>query len=213
MSGTNVSEIAIHSFVIAALVAIGVGCTAHYPEGPTPTPTLAGLQLHYPSPLEFVVPGSTTRLILYAINSEGVYEDVSTRASWLSGNPSVFTSMGNGSVRGVSNGTADVIATYQGLTTTATIVVRSGGQGLDVNVPFIEVGKTSQATATATLVNFTRMDVTSRCTWTSSNPSVATVESGKITAHGPGSASITARFETFGSATIYLSVPPLRSLP
>jgi Bacterial Ig-like domain (group 2) len=212
LSGTDVSEIAIRSFVIAALVAIGVSCTAHYPESPTPTPTLAGLQLHYPSPLESILPGTTTSLILYAINSEGVYEDVSTRANWSSGNPSVFTSMGNGNVRGVSNGTSHVIATYQGLSTTATIVV-GGRTGLDVSIPFIGVGETRQATAAVTLQNRIRMDVTSRSTWTSSDPSIVTVEAGNITAHGPGSASITARFETFGSATVYLSVPPIRSLP
>jgi len=210
--GTYVFEIAIRSFVIAALVALGIGCTAHFPESPTPAATLAGLQLHYPSPHEVITPGSTTRLILYAINSEGVYEDVSTRANWSSGNPSVLTSMGNGSIRGVSGGTSHVIATYQGLSTTATIVV-GFSTGFDVRIPYIEAGETRQATATATFQNFSRMDVTSRSTWTSSDPRIVTVEAGNITAHGPGSASITARFETFGSATIYLSVPPIRSLP
>jgi Big-like domain-containing protein len=212
VSCRNSYEVAIRGLVIAGFVTSGIGCKANYPEGPTPTPALAGIQLHYSSNHEFINPGSFARLILYAIDTEGVYQDVSTRASWVSGNTSIFTSAGIGSVRGVSDGTANMIATYQGLTTTATIVVARNPQGLDLDLPFtIPVGETGQATARQ--LNIARTDVTSRCTWTSSDPRVVTVEAGNVTAHGPGTASITARFETFGSATIYLSVPPIRSLP
>jgi uncharacterized protein YjdB len=187
------------------------GCTANYPQGPTPTPTLAGLQLHYSQPLDYLVPGGVARLILYAINSEGVYEDVSTRASWFSGNGGIVLPTANGNVRAVADGTADVIATYQGLTTTAPIVVSRFEQALNVSIPFIEAGETRQATARQR--NIGNTDVTSRSTWTSSNPAIVTVDTGKITAHAPGTASITVRFETFGLATVYLSVPPIRSLP
>jgi hypothetical protein len=212
MSCRHRYEAAIRSLVIAGFVTSGIGCKANYPAGPTPTPTLAGIQLHYSSSYAFINLGESARLILYAIDTEGVYQDVTTRASWFSGNTSIFTSAGNGTVRGVSNGTADVIATYQGLTTTATIAVSSNLPALSLDLPStIQVGETRQATARQR--NIARTDVTSRSTWTSSDPRVVTVEAGNITAHGPGSASITARFETFGSVTVYLSVPPIRSLP
>ncbi len=206
----NVCVIAIRGFVIACLVAVS-GCSANYPTTPTPTPTLSGLQIHYLSPHVSISPGVPAQLILYAIDSEGVYEDVSRRASWVSGNPSVLTSLGNGSLRGVAIGTTQAIATYQGLTTAATIVVGSGGP-IEVSVPRVEVGDTGKATARQrTPVNLN--DVTDRAEWTSSDPRIVTVSGGNITAHAPGSASITVRYLTFGSTTVYLSVPPIRSLP
>ena len=211
MSCRNVSVRRIRSFVIAAFVTLGFGCTANYPEGPTPTPTLVGVQIHYPSPHVSISPGFPVNLILYAVNSEGIFENVSGQASWASGNPSVLASLGNGAMRGVADGTTQAIATYQGLTTAATIVV-GGGRALELSIPSLRVGETFQATARQrTMVNVN--DVTARSEWTSSDPRVVTVSGGNITAHAPGSAAITARYETFGSTTVYLSVPPIRALP
>ena len=155
--------IAVRSFVIASLVTFGASCTANYPEGPTPTPTLAGIQIHYLSSHAFVIPRSAAAPELLAIDTEGILQDVTTRASWVSGNTSIFAAASNGTVRRRLNGTADVIATYQGLTTTAPIAVSSNLPALSMELPStIQVGETRQATARQR--NIARTDVTSRST-------------------------------------------------
>jgi uncharacterized protein YjdB len=61
------------------------------------------------------------------------------------------------------------------------------------NNPTIQPGKTQQFTANAILGDSTSKDVTSQTTWTSSNPSVATIDnSGLATAVAVGTTTITA---------------------
>ena len=84
-------EIEMRYFVGFVLAALATGCSAHYPGSPTPTPTLAAVRVHYVNPHEALSPGSSTSLALYAIDSEGVYELVSSRATWFSSNTAVVT--------------------------------------------------------------------------------------------------------------------------
>jgi uncharacterized protein YjdB len=57
------------------------------------------------------------------------------------------------------------------------------------------VGGTSQLTAAAKMDNGSTIDVTSKATWTSSNPSVAVVSPvGQVNDFGAGSATITAAY-------------------
>ena len=162
MSGTDVSEIAIRSFVIA-VVAIGAGCKANFPESPTPTPSLASIQLHYNAPHSSVTVGNTVGLTLYAINSEGIFESVTSRASWISVNPEI-ASVTPGVVRGVRGGTTDVIVTYGGMTATARIVVVFQGAilgGMTLRPPWsMSVGQTAQASDPG--AGTTSIDVTDR---------------------------------------------------
>ncbi len=68
----------------------------------------------------------------------------------------------------------------------------------------ITAGSSAQLTATAVLSDGTTIDVTSKATWTSSDPSVATVSAaGLITAVGPGTTTITC---TYGGVTNTLVV-------
>jgi hypothetical protein len=65
------------------------------------------------------------------------------------------------------------------------------------------IGGTSQFTATATLSNGTTQDVTAQAVWQSSNPAVATVSGGLVTAVAAGTADISAQHQQVtGKASI-----------
>jgi hypothetical protein len=199
-------------FILAAAAA---SCSAQYPGSPTPTPTLAAIQLHYQGVHERVSPGGSVGLTLWAISSEGAYESVNSRATWFSSNTSVAT-VTNGSARAVALGTADVVASYQGLTATAPIIVQGVGRQypfLDISFSVPEPGRTTRATVrySQTPASSSR-DVTAEATWTSSDPNVFTVEAGQVTGRGPGTAMLTATYGG-GQASAYGSVPPMRVLP
>lgn len=202
------------NWVGVVLVALGVGCSAQYPESPTPVPTLAAIQLHYNSSHKGVNPGSSVSLTLYAINSEGAYESVTGRASWFSSNTAVAT-VTSGTARAVSAGAADVVASYQGLTATARILVLGGSQYPLLDMTFLapEPGRTTNAFARYfQSPSSPSRDVTAEATWTSSDPNVFTFEAGKVTGRGPGTATLTATFNGV-EARSYGSVPPMRILP
>ena len=208
MPGTNVFNTGARVFVIACLI-FGLGCKANFPEAPTPTPTLSSIQLHYNSPHDFVTVGNSVSLTLYALNSEGIFENVTQRATWISVNPEI-ASVTPGSARGVRGGITDVIVTYQGLTKTARIIVIFPGQitpALTLRIPALAAGETSQARA---FIGVT--DVTNQAAWSSSDPSVLTVTAGRITSVAPGTTEVSATLNNT-TATSYVSVPPVRSLP
>jgi hypothetical protein len=197
--------IATRTFVIAALAAIVAGCQANYPESPTPSPTVVGLQLQYYRAHSSIRPGETEFLIAYALNSEGIYENVSSRAAWSSSNAAVAAVTGNGYLLGIGDGTASAVATYQGLTASTPIVVRLGGPPLDVPPISLLVGGSTQPTVR---LEVTRTDVTNQCTWTSADSSVVSVDGGRLTGRAPGTTKLDLRCPT-AAMTMLLSVPPI----
>lgn len=86
-----------------------------------------------------------------------------------------------------SAGTKTVTVSYDGLTTTFNVTVKTPIITLSSNSKSMAVGDSSVITATTTPSGQT-------VTWTSSNTSVATVSGGTITAKASGSATITAKF-------------------
>jgi len=198
------------------LIVCGVACTAHYPESPTPAATLAGVRIHYTSPHTFIFTSSTLSLTLYAIDSEGIYSNVTNQASWFSSNSAVAT-VTNGAARGVANGIADIVATYQGYTSTARIVVGdpNGGRfpSITVSLSPPEPGRTARLSARFTqAAGVVSRDVNTEAQWFTSDPRVFTVTNGELKSEGPGTASITATFNG-ATTTVYASVPLLRTLP
>lgn len=114
--------------------------------------------------------------------------------TWSSDNPSVAT-VNNGVVSAVSEGTATITVTAQGDSTksaSCTVTVTAAavpvtGVTLNKTSTSLYVGNTETLTATVAPDNATDKTVT----WTSSNPSVATVENGVVSAVAPGTAVIT----------------------
>ena len=118
-----------------------------------------------------------------------------TNVTWLSSNPSVAT-VNNGTVNAAAAGTATITVTTADGGKTATCTVTVTAVGASVPVTGVTLNKTTLALTVGgsdTLVediapsNATNTNVT----WLSSNPSVATVYNGTVTAAAVGTATIT----------------------
>lgn len=139
--------------------------------------------------------------------------DVTAYAEWTSSNESVAT-VSKGVVTGVSKGTATITATYNGYRVTHTVTVTdvityklylSPSSGINV-----VNGKTNKLTAIlGTYTNGVQTngsEISSKCTWTSSNTSIATVNNiGLVTGVSTGTVTITAEYNGMtasGTATV-----------
>ena len=130
--------------------------------------------------------------------------------SWSSSNDSVATVSG-GKITGVSTGTATITAkTYNGKSATCTVTVQTNPDivkpsGITVSPTSLTItaGETGDLTATVLPSNATNKTVT----WTSSDTSVATVNSsGVVTAVAQGTATITASTFNGKTATAEITV-------
>lgn len=151
-------------------------------------------------------PGATTQLAVTTRDASGNVLTGRT-VTWSSGAQSVATVNGTGLVTAVAPGTATITATSEGKTAQATITVNPiPVETVELTIPSatLQVGETSTLTAVAKSSNGTTL--TGRTiTWTSSEPSVATVNNGVVTAVAPGQTTITATSEgknATGSITV-----------
>ena len=161
---------------------------------------------------------STASLAVYYVTYTNGVEtsrtDVTSSAKWKTSMSSIAMVSG-GTVTGVSAGQAVVTATYQSYSKSCTVTVTKKPvtytYALEVKLAdsSINVGETTTATATyITYADGTRTsakDVTSSATWSSSNPAVASVSGGSVTAKATGSATITAAYNGY-SATATVTV-------
>ncbi len=136
-----------------------------------------------------VAVGSTTTLtVTYTPADANTGKAIST---WTSSNNAVAT-VANGVVTGISAGTATITATTEGGKTascTVTVnVVAVTGVSLDKTSANLQTGGSITLTATVTPANASNKAIT----WSSSDPAVATVGNGVVTAIAAGSTTITA---------------------
>jgi hypothetical protein len=117
----------------------------------------------------------------------------------------------------VGTGTATITASFSGFTATATIT--NGGQTLQSiavtpATSTMLVGQKKQMHATATFSDGSTLDVTTQCTWSSSDTTIATIGSNAVlTATGLGTATITAtKSGVSGTATVNVTPPQLQSI-
>lgn len=94
------------------------GCSDHGPASPTPQPVAS---LTVSLGLSSVFTGHTTTATATAKKADGSTEVVS--AAWTSDKPGVATVSATGLVTAVGSGTATIVASYQGLTGSATLGV------------------------------------------------------------------------------------------
>ena len=127
--------------------------------------------------------------------------------TWTTSNSSIATVSG-GKVTAVAAGTATITAkSNNGKTATCTVTVVNPtvavtGITLNKTSTTIIKGNTETLTATITPTNATDKTVT----WTTSNSSIATVSSGKVTAVAAGTATITAKSNNGKTATCTVTV-------
>jgi hypothetical protein len=193
-----------------AAVCLTAGCAASYPSAPTgPAPT-ARVEIYYTNPMTAPTVSAAIGLGLYNIDTDGVYSYAS-RASFVSSNPNVLTVLGTSTLIAKAAGTAQITGVFNGFTDSISISVVNPPTYpyLYVYPPFlsIAVGDTSDSRVTYYPNVLNQQDVTQLATWTSSNPRVMTVQQGRVTAVGVGSADITVTYN--GLSTWYrLSIPP-----
>lgn len=134
--------------------------------------------------------------------------DASNKAEWTVDDNNVV-SVVNGKVKPVGSGAATITATYgkQSVTIPVTVemVKRLDPSKTQVSMLANE-NKTVKITLKATYPDGdVKEDVAAQAEWSSSSPTVADVIKGEITAYGPGSATITAKYGT-KTATIQVEV-------
>ncbi len=171
------------------------------------TPTLTSIQLTPQNPSVGV--GGALQLSATGVNNDGTAGTLGA-VTFTSSNPQIATVTSSGMVTGIAAGTATISATSGTASGSTTITV--GGSGTSG----LTIAPTNQTVSVTTgAVQFTAtsgaQDVTSSCTWTSANTSVAQFSAltpGSATLVGQGTTTITATCGTAGTGTTDLTVGP-----
>jgi uncharacterized protein YjdB len=147
--------------------------------------------------------GDTEQLKLTATFLDGRQEDVTEKAEWSTASASV-AEVRNGLITGVSTGSTTITAKYG--TRTATIQVSVGvlkSLTADQTRLVLKKGDTEKISLTATYADGSTKNVADQASWSSSNPQVAAVDLGTITAISSGETTVTA---TFDNKSVKISV-------
>jgi hypothetical protein len=155
-----------------------------------------------------LAPGTKATFTAIGTNSDGTTEDVTSKATWSSSDPTVANG-GAGMLSANKPGTTTLTAKLDGVSGSAQITVTSANVTAVTTAPpsaMLTVGGTVSLTATATFGDGTMADVTHGATWSSNDPSIAKVSNaGLATGNAAGSTGIVA---TYGgkSGTTMVSV-------
>ena len=144
-----------------------------------------------------------TVMVTASFTVDGVAEPGGDGLAWVSEIPSIAqVSSGPGgtaSITGVTNGSTTIAVRGRGLKTEVRVTVITPGpvslviDPASVNVP---AGLQTQLTANARLADSSMVNVSGQATWTTSQPSVASVDNlGEVTTHTTGTAIITAELD------------------
>lgn len=192
----------------AAFLAIAAACSGKGPTEPVIIPVATVSIVAPPASLQI---GASISLSAQAKDAAGVV--LARSIVWTSNASGVATVSADGTVTGVSAGTAIITATSEGKSASVTItVIQAPVAGVNVSLPGsqITVGQTAQATAVA--VDAAGRPLTGRSfTWVSSQPNLAMVDqSGKVTALAAGGpVSIIATSEGISGSAQLTVVPPV----
>ena len=133
---------------------------------------------------------SLTKGDVFTLNATVKPDDATDKTvSWKSSNTAVATVDSNGKVKAIAGGSATITATAGGVSAKCSVTVSVPVTSVSLNKTSLNlmVGDTETLSATIYPSDATNKNVT----WKSSNTSVATVQSGKVSAVGVGTAQIT----------------------
>ena len=143
-----------------------------------------------------IAPGTRLPFTAAGRFSDNTNQNITLDSTWASDNTAVATVSAGGAASAVSPGTANISATFNGVSgsaplnvSTATLVSISVTPGSAILAPTTSIN----CVATGTYSDGTIQLITNVVTWTSSAPNVASVAGGNVTAQAPGNATITAR--------------------
>ena len=157
--------------------------------------------------------GTTEQFTVTGTYSDGSTRDLTSSATYTSSNPAVIAVSSSGLASAAGAGTASVTVTSggQSFTTAPTTVSPATLVSIAItpNSPSIASGTTQQFTATGTFSDGSTQDVSSQTVWSSSNPSVLTIDAtGYATSDSTGSAQVTATLNSVSATTGNVMVTP-----
>ncbi|MGY3942052.1 beta strand repeat-containing protein [Aeromonas tecta] len=151
--------------------------------------------------------GTKTQLTAVANYSDGTSQNITGLVSWSSSDSNVATVNTSGEVTAVAPGTATITGSFGGQTSTLTITVTAATVGaIQISTPLasLALGTNGQLKALATYSDNTVVDVTSQASWSSSSPTLVSVDAnGQIKALAVGSAIISG---SLGGTTSTISI-------
>jgi uncharacterized protein YjdB len=183
-----------------ALTIAGMGCQGIVSPSGSGGKTLSSLRVSPAS--ASLQAGQTQQFTATAQYSDGSTANVSSTATWTVSSGSIASVSNAGMATAKATGSATVTASLNGINGSAALAVQSGTKTVtSVSVTpataTIAVGATQQFTATASYSDGTTSNVTSSgATWSSSAPSIATINaSGLAAAVAAGQTTLTATYQ------------------
>lgn len=165
--------------------------------------------------------GETQQYTATGIFSDNSIQDISNNVFWGSSDNSIATVSNLGLATGVALGTASISAMQQGITGTASLIVRAAtllSIAVTPSNPTIQRGTQQQFTATGTYSDASTKDLTTQATWLSNTPTTAVISNapgteGVASALSAGSTTIRAISSgVTGSTTLTVTIPTLTSI-
>jgi uncharacterized protein YjdB len=161
--------------------------------------------------------GTTIQYSVNAVYSDGSIQPLAAGLSWISSSAVTAGVSANGLATGVAPGQTTITVAYGSMTGTATLTVTPATLTSIVVTPsssVIGINGNVQFTATGVFSDSTTQDVTSLATWTSSDATVALIDTtGLATALTTGTTTVTADYQGMsGSSTLTVSTATLISI-
>jgi hypothetical protein len=205
------------------------GTPTRSPQGIIPPTSIEIVPVSLSLPLQ-IAAGTSTKLKVYGYFA-GVRSEITQPVDWKSDNTgAAITEQNNNRVRGVASGTANITATFDGVTsvpipltvsnaTVTGMTITTVPPTIPLATPTVLKGSTKQFAATGTFSDSSTQDLTFDVTWSSSPGTFATISNdqaskGLATATAIGVETITATFifDTTKFTTSTLTVIELKSI-
>ena len=126
-----------------------------------------------------LAPASTLTYQAVGTYSDGTTEYIASLSTWTSSAPTVVSITQSGIATGQSAGTANITATYQGVTSNSAVVLVTSSPLISISIlpspGQVPEGVALQFAATGHFADTTTQTLTTNVTWASSQPSIATI--------------------------------------
>jgi Bacterial Ig-like domain (group 2). len=192
-------------FMAVSVIPMMTACGA---KTTTPVLTSIGVTITH-STVPILTMHSTMQLDATGNYSSGLTPDLTNDVIWDSSNPSVAICK-TGVVTGLADGTTDITATLNGITSqslTITVISLSSIVVAPAVPVALAVGATQQFMVTGINWDGSTADISSQVTWASDTPAAATISStGLAAAMAVGTANITASMSGITSRPITINV-------
>ena len=192
-----------------SVLAVSCGGGSMAPKGP---PALTAIAISPAS--KSIAKGTNLQFSATGAYSDGSQKNLTLTVVWQSSSSSVAKITAQGDLTGVSQGSAQVSASYQGITGNASVTV--GPPALvsivvTANQSTLPLGESEPITATGSFSDGSTENLTQSVTWAASPSTIAKINAqGNLTGMSPGSAQISAAFQGItGNTTIAVGTAAL----